>query len=307
MSQKVEGELLDIVSTGYKTKFPYQLTEQEILNEVRAVYNTSPKWCDVAIDYAWNHLRRMFMFFEAMYIDHKYLEFKGAWRRVRMERLAMKNPKETFTFTITDGVVVADSTLRSHVTTLLNQHPKSVKATDAARAVLDFAAKDIGIPYFKAFRDMPGCIHVFAKELSLFTKVEATPEIKGNAATPEPSPVARNINSPRTVDFAIATIRAKHMDAGYLDKMLAEIYSLMRKVRSIGNDEMNVTGEIISADLKARADFGLAKYSTHLSPDNKRNNLMDAYQELCDAYMYVSNEVYKLSMEEMAKTDKETT
>jgi hypothetical protein len=86
LSQKVEGELLDIMATGYKTRFPIQTTEQEIFNEVRAVYNSSPKWANVSSDCAWSHLRRMFMFFEAMYREHKYLEFKDAWRRVRMEQ-----------------------------------------------------------------------------------------------------------------------------------------------------------------------------------------------------------------------------
>lgn len=43
----------------------------------------------------------------------------------------------------------------------------------------------------------------------------------------------------------------------------------------------------VLADLKARADWGLAKYQTYLHTHNGRDALVDLYQELLDAVMYI--------------------
>lgn len=43
----------------------------------------------------------------------------------------------------------------------------------------------------------------------------------------------------------------------------------------------------VLADLQARADWGLAKYQTYLHTNNGRDAMVDLYQELLDAVMYI--------------------
>jgi hypothetical protein len=44
-------------------------------------------------------------------------------------------------------------------------------------------------------------------------------------------------------------------------------------------------------DLKARSNMGRAKYGTRLKTNNGRDALMDAYQEILDALMYLKQEI----------------
>jgi len=45
--------------------------------------------------------------------------------------------------------------------------------------------------------------------------------------------------------------------------------------------------DLVLADLKARAEAGLAKYGTYLQPNNGRSALQDAYEEALDLAMYL--------------------
>lgn len=47
------------------------------------------------------------------------------------------------------------------------------------------------------------------------------------------------------------------------------------------------TWELVIADMKARDDFGRAKYGTPLRSDNGRDHLVDAYQEALDLCVYL--------------------
>jgi hypothetical protein len=58
----------------------------------------------------------------------------------------------------------------------------------------------------------------------------------------------------------------------------------------------------VLADLQARADWGLAKYQTYLHTNNGRDALVDLYQELLDAVMYVKQAL----LERESTTDKLT-
>ncbi len=51
------------------------------------------------------------------------------------------------------------------------------------------------------------------------------------------------------------------------------------------------TWELVIEDMRARDHSGRAKYGTPLQPFNGRNNLIDLYQELLDACVYVRNEI----------------
>lgn len=48
---------------------------------------------------------------------------------------------------------------------------------------------------------------------------------------------------------------------------------------------------LVIADMKARDDFGRKKYGTPLQPFNGRDPLVDLYQELLDACVYVRQEI----------------
>lgn len=55
------------------------------------------------------------------------------------------------------------------------------------------------------------------------------------------------------------------------------------------------THELVIEDLQERAAVGLEKYGTYLQPDNGRNSLQDAYEEVCDLQAYLKNEIRKRS------------
>jgi len=51
--------------------------------------------------------------------------------------------------------------------------------------------------------------------------------------------------------------------------------------------------DLVMADMKARDDFGKAKYNTRLQPFNGRDQLSDAYQEALDLCVYLRNALYE--------------
>lgn len=51
--------------------------------------------------------------------------------------------------------------------------------------------------------------------------------------------------------------------------------------------------KLVLADLTARKWMGIAKYGTPLMVENGRDHLMDLYQELLDAVMYIRAEIEK--------------
>lgn len=57
--------------------------------------------------------------------------------------------------------------------------------------------------------------------------------------------------------------------------------------------EERPTWELVIEDMRERDRAGRAKYGTPLQPNNGRNSLVDLYQELLDATVYVKNEIIK--------------
>lgn len=51
--------------------------------------------------------------------------------------------------------------------------------------------------------------------------------------------------------------------------------------------------ELILHDAMARADLGATRYGTYLRPRNGRDPLVDAYQELLDALVYLRQALYE--------------
>ena len=51
--------------------------------------------------------------------------------------------------------------------------------------------------------------------------------------------------------------------------------------------------DLVIADMMARDQFGLQKYGTHLQPFNGRDALIDLYQELLDAVVYLRLAIYE--------------
>ncbi len=58
------------------------------------------------------------------------------------------------------------------------------------------------------------------------------------------------------------------------------------------NDEPAVW-ELVLSDMRQRSDFGRAKYGIDLQPHNGRNALVDAYQEILDAAVYLRQRIYE--------------
>lgn len=51
--------------------------------------------------------------------------------------------------------------------------------------------------------------------------------------------------------------------------------------------------DLVINDMRARDRFGEGKYKTRLKPNNGRDFLVDLYQELLDACVYVRGLIYK--------------
>lgn len=64
-------------------------------------------------------------------------------------------------------------------------------------------------------------------------------------------------------------------------------YAATPQPKPITEDGSTLVLPHVLADLQARADWGLAKYQTYLHTHNGRDALVDLYQELLDAVMYV--------------------
>jgi hypothetical protein len=62
-------------------------------------------------------------------------------------------------------------------------------------------------------------------------------------------------------------------------------------------DGREVLPEVLK-DIEARAQTGLSKYGTLLKTDNGRNALLDMYQELIDAVMYVKQLLMEIEDDE---------
>lgn len=51
--------------------------------------------------------------------------------------------------------------------------------------------------------------------------------------------------------------------------------------------------DLVSKDIKSRADMGFGKYGTYLQGNNGRNALKDAYEEALDLCMYLRQKLYE--------------
>lgn len=51
--------------------------------------------------------------------------------------------------------------------------------------------------------------------------------------------------------------------------------------------------DLVIADMRARDEFGVKKYGTHLQPHNGRDALVDAYQEILDAAVYMRQMIFE--------------
>jgi hypothetical protein len=50
---------------------------------------------------------------------------------------------------------------------------------------------------------------------------------------------------------------------------------------------------LVLADLKERSDTGIKKYGEPLKANNGRDALVDVYQEILDAAMYIRQKIYE--------------
>ena len=57
---------------------------------------------------------------------------------------------------------------------------------------------------------------------------------------------------------------------------------------------------LVIADMQQRDITGAEKYGTHLQPFNGRDSLVDLYQELLDAVVYVRQKIYEESALQVA-------
>lgn len=68
-------------------------------------------------------------------------------------------------------------------------------------------------------------------------------------------------------------------------------------LRGLGNQAAPVanTGpsahDLVVSDLRQRKEFGFEKYGTELQPDNGRDSLQDAYEEVLDLAVYLRNAI----------------
>lgn len=60
------------------------------------------------------------------------------------------------------------------------------------------------------------------------------------------------------------------------------------------NSVVVTTGLLVADDLVARAQVGFDRYGTYLGADNGRDALVDAYQELLDAYVYIEQRMQEI-------------
>jgi hypothetical protein len=51
--------------------------------------------------------------------------------------------------------------------------------------------------------------------------------------------------------------------------------------------------DLVIGDMRARDEIGRARYSTPLQPFNGRDALVDVYQELLDAAVYIRQVIYE--------------
>jgi len=60
--------------------------------------------------------------------------------------------------------------------------------------------------------------------------------------------------------------------------------------------ESGTDGPVIATlmDMRGRDNFGAEKYGVRIQPENGRDNLADAYQELLDGAVYMRSELYEL-------------
>lgn len=65
-----------------------------------------------------------------------------------------------------------------------------------------------------------------------------------------------------------------------------------KQPRSIPNDNPAVW-DLVIADMAERDEMGLRKHGVRLQPFNGRKTLIDLYQEMLDAVVYLRTEIYE--------------
>lgn len=58
-------------------------------------------------------------------------------------------------------------------------------------------------------------------------------------------------------------------------------------------NEQPAVWDLVMADMRARDSVGLARYGTRLQPHNGRDALVDAYQEVLDAAVYLRQAIFE--------------
>ena len=59
------------------------------------------------------------------------------------------------------------------------------------------------------------------------------------------------------------------------------------------DDDQPAVFDLVYTDLQERDEFGKIKYNDRLKPHNGRDPLIDLYQELLDALVYIRSELYE--------------
>lgn len=76
----------------------------------------------------------------------------------------------------------------------------------------------------------------------------------------------------------------------------------LQQPNSIPNDEPHIV-DLVITDLEERAEFGEQKYGTRLQANNGRCQLLDLYQELQDATLYIKAKLVEKEKEDAIKKE----
>lgn len=92
---------------------------------------------------------------------------------------------------------------------------------------------------------------------------------------------------------AVAKLPAPHQDNENIPVLETFIEPLQNSMKLVSLSSKEVLTQIIE-DVTARSQEGLKKYGVMLKPHNGRNALVDLYQELLDANLYLTQHIAEL-------------
>ena len=76
-------------------------------------------------------------------------------------------------------------------------------------------------------------------------------------------------------------------------KLLESKRSLVNEQRKPKKNKLPAIWDLVIEDMRARDQVGLKRYQTRLQPFNGRDAMIDAYQEILDAAVYLRQLIYE--------------